>query len=79
VIMGGFAMARPAPGRTSDERESLVAAGVPLVADRAVRRPCNPCLAEPLASFTRGAFLKSPFLFRGECEISRAEPKVIPG
>ena len=69
-------MARPAPGRTSDERESLVAASVPLVADRAVRRPCNPCLAE--ASFTRGAFLKSPFLFRGECENSRAEPKVIP-
>ncbi len=38
----------------------------------------KPCLSDPLGGFAHGAFLKSPFLFSGKSENSRAEPNVIP-
>ena len=69
---GSFAMERPAPGRTGDERESLVAASVRGSNVRrgsriapGVGHSTKLCLAERLASFTHGDFLKSP-LFQWE-------------
>jgi hypothetical protein len=77
-------MARPAPGRTGDERESSVAAGfrctnvhrgpqIVLSAGHSTK----PCLADPLVGFAHGAFRKSPFLFSGKSENSRAEPDLV--
>jgi hypothetical protein len=80
---GSFAVERPAPGRTGDERESLVAASVRGSNVRrgsriapGVGHSTKLCLAERLASFTHGDFRKLRF-FNGKCENSRAEPNII--
>ena len=77
-------MARPARGRTGDEREPLVAAGGrgssvhrgPRIVPSA-GHATKPCSADPLAGFAHGAFVKSPFLFSGNSENSRAEPNLV--
>ena len=64
-------MGRPVPGRTGDERESLVAAGVrgssvhcgPRIVPSA-GQSTKPSLAEPLASFAHRAFIEF-FAFPG--------------
>jgi len=76
AIMGRLAMGRPVPGRTGDERESLVAAGVrgssvhcgPRIVPSA-GQSTKPSLAEPLASFAHGAFLKFLFFSVGRAKI----------
>jgi hypothetical protein len=72
AIMGSLIMARPAPGEQATNASRWLrlpfAVRAFTVGSRiapSAGRSSKPCLADPLASFTHGAFLKSPFLYQG--------------